>query len=279
MAVKVVGVIMSVLALCFSIPPTSLAEHAYEITVTIGDTTLNSPSPGTSIPIAGTYSHAATGGSITITNVGTGGATAHVELTAGMTDSVEDSIRLINARITATNSKVTNFPITFKRRMISGPDTQPPLYYKMYAKGLFQQASGSSIYLGWYGKNPLSSGFFFLDSKQYTPGLTSFTIAPAGKAWPTPPEMSGDRVPKVEFTVKLTSGTWLDFDATQATPRMIKLYSSGSPDQTDECAAGDTDCLQQEVPPMYLPFQYEASKVVGLRGKSCKKVRIRCPHE
>lgn len=278
MAVKVVGAIMSILALCFAIPSISLAEHGYEITVTIGDTTLNSSSPHTSVPIAGTYSHAATGGSITIANVGTGGATAKVELTAGMTDSVEDSIRLINAKITANNASVNNFPITFKRRMIQGPNTPPPVYYKMYGKGLFQQASGSSIYLGWFCKNPLSNGFFFLDSMQYTPGSISFTIAPAGKAWPTPPDMSGDRVPKVEFTVKLASGKWLDFDTTAAQPRMIKLYSSGAPDKTAACAAGDTDCVQQDEPTLYLPYQFEAAKC-GVNKKKCKLPgRVNNPH-
>jgi hypothetical protein len=276
MAVKVVGGIVSVLALCFAIPSLSLAEHDYEITVTIGDTTLNSSSPHTSVPIAGSYSHAATGGSITITNVGTGGATAKVELTAGMTDGVEDSIRLINARITANNTSVNNFPITFKRRMTSGPDTPPALYYKMYTKGLFQQALGSSIYLGWFGKNPLSNGFFFLDSKQYTPGATSFTIAPAGKAWPTPPEMIGDRVPKVEFTIKLANGKYLDFE-TVAQSRMIKIYSSPSADHNAECAGTDPDCIVQDEPTLYIPYQYAASEVVGVRGWWCRVFGIGCP--
>lgn len=270
MAVKVVVAIVSVLTLCFTIPAISLAEHGYEITVTIGDTTLNSSSPHTSVPIAGTYSHAATGGSITIANVGTGGATAQVERTAGMNDGTEDSIRLINAKITANNASVTNFPITFKRRMTEGPNTAPPLYYKMYVKGLFQQALGSSIYLGWFVKNPLSNGFLFLDSKQYTPGAISFIHAPAGKAWPTPPDMSGDRVLKMEFTVKLASGKWLDFENTTQ-GRMIKLYSAPSADDDvpAPCAEGDTDCPGQIDPSMYLPYQFEAEKCV-VNKKKCK---------
>jgi len=262
MAIKIVGAFISVLVLCFAIPSISLAEHDIEITVTIGDTSLNSVSPHSSVPIAGTYSHAATGGSITISNVGAGGATAKVELTAGMNDGIEDSIRLINARITANNASVTNFPITFKRKMAQGPNTPGPKYYKMLAKGLFQQAAGSSIYLGWFNKNPVSNGFFFLDSRQYTPGLTSFTINPAGKAWPTPPDLTNDRVPKVEFTVKLANGRWLDFDTTVAAQRMIKLYTSGAPDRT-LCSAGATGCIVQDVPGLYLPYQYEAANVIG----------------
>jgi hypothetical protein len=267
MVVKMARVLVFVLVMFLAIPHASFAEHAYEITVTIGDTTLNSSSPHTSVPIAGNYTHAATGGSITIANVGAGGATAKVELTAGTSDNTIDSIRLINARITATNSSVTNFPITFKRRMISGPDTPPVLYYKLSAKGLFQQASGSSIYLGWFGKNPVTNGFFFLNSTQYTPGSTSFNLTPAGKAWPTPPNMTGDRVPKVEFTVKLTNGKWLDFE-TVAQSRMIKLYSSPSPDQTPPCHAGETDCIRQSEPSMYLPYQFEAEKCVR-NGEMC----------
>jgi hypothetical protein len=267
MIVTVIGMIMSVLALCFAIPSASYAEHQYEVTVTIGDTTI----PGTSgqpTLIAGTYSHAATGGQITITNVGTGGAQAKVEVTNGTSDSSSDSIRLINARITANNASVTNFPITFKRRMIEGPNTPPSnLYYKMYAKGLFQQATGSSIYLGWFVKHPMTSGFLFLDSKSYTPGSTSFTISPAGKIWPTPPEMDDDRVLKVEFTVKLANGRWLDFDTTVAQPRMIKLYSSPSPDES-ACDLADLTCNEDENPSLYLPYQFEAEKCVA-HDKKC----------
>ncbi len=265
MAIKVVGAIISVLVMCLAIHPASYAEHDFEITVTIGDTTLTSSSPHTSVPIAGTYSHAATGGSITITSVG--GATAQVELTATPSDNTIDSIRLINAKIVANNASVTNFPITFKRRMISGPDTPPVLYYKLVAKGLFQQASGSSIYLGWFGKNPVTNGFFFLDSKQYTPGSTAFNITPAGKAWPTPPNMTGDRVPKVEFTVKLSNGKSLDFN-TAGFSRMIRLFSSPSPDQTPPCRADETDCTRQNEPSMYLPYQFEAEKCVR-NGEMC----------
>ena len=271
MVAKSVWVVVSFLVASLAIVSMSLAEHQYEITVTIGDTTLNSSDGATYIPIAGTYTHAATGGSITIANVGSGGATAQVAIS----DTAVDEIKLINAKITANNTYVTAFPITFKRRMTSGPDTAPPVYYKMYAKGLFQQAAGSSIYIGWFGKNPLSSGFFFLDSKQYTPGLTSFTIAPAGKSWPTPPDLTSDRVPKVEFTVKLTNATWLDFDSTQAQPRMIKLYTSGSPDQT-VCTAGDPDCIVQDDPTLYLPYQYEAREVVGRKAWWCRWFRIAC---
>lgn len=274
---KFIAAILAVFIVSFSMPYPSFAEHDYEITVTIGDTTLNSESPHMSVPIAGTYTHAQTGGSITISSVGTGGVTAQVEVTAGATDSVEDSLRLINARITANNASVTNFPITFKRRMISGPDTPPTLYYKMYGKGLFQQASGSSVNIGWFGKNPTSYGFFFLDSQQYTPGATSFTIAPAGKTWPTPPEMTGDRVPKVEFTIKLANGRWLDFDTTAAQPRMIKLYSAPNADVTPVCVGGDPSCIQQDEPSLFLPYQYAASEVVGVRRWWCRWFRFSCP--
>jgi hypothetical protein len=279
MAVKMVWTMVSVLAVCMAIPSPSFAEHDYEITVTIGDTTLNSVSPHTSVPIAGTYTHAATGGSITITNQG---GTAQVEIDSGNAsqDNTEDSIRLINARITANNAYVTNFPITFKRRMISGPDTPPAVYYKMYAKGAFSYALGSSINIGWYSKNPLSNGFFFLDSKQYTPGLLTFTLAPPGKVWPTPPDLTGDRVPKIEFTVKLGISRYLDFDSNLPAPndnRMIKLYTSASPDRTGVCAGGDADCVNQDVPSLYLPYQYQASEVVGLRKWWCRWFRLACP--
>lgn len=253
----------------------SYAEHGYEITVTIGDTTLTSSGPGhASVNIAGTYDHAATQGQITITNAG---GMARVELSDS--DGSEDSIRLLDANIKANNTKVTNFPITFKRRTISGPDTPPNVYYKMYAKGGFDLNSGGSINIGWYGKNPLSNGFFFLGSRSHTPGLPTFALTPQGTAWPIPPHLTGDRVPKIEFVLKLGQNKSLNFDSTLPPPndnRMIKLYTTGSPDRV-VCTEKNADCDVQDEISLYLPYQYEASQVVGVRKWWCRWLGFGCP--
>jgi len=264
MASKLPWAVASLMMISLAVASISLAEHEYEITATIGDTTLNSATGAASLPIAGTYTHAATGGQITISNVGSGGATAQI----AVSDTAVDEVKLINARITANNTSVTNFPITFKRRMTQGPNTPPPLYYKIYASGLFQQGLGSSINIGWFSKNPLSNGFLYLGSQPCTPpGIPTqynCVIAPAGSSWPTPPDMTADRVPKVEVALKLANGKWLDFDSTVAQPRQIRLYTSGSPDVTP-CPKKrrGRDCTDQPNPSLYLPYQLEAAKVIG----------------
>jgi hypothetical protein len=257
---------------CFTLPPIGYAEHGYEIVVTIGDTTLTSSSPHTSVNIPNqTYTHAASGGSITIAN---SNGTARVEQTPPIADSTNDALRMLNVRITANNSNVINFPITFKRRMIQNPNTPPALYYKTNANGTFQQATGSSILWGQYVKNPLGGGFLALGSKQYTPGIIlnfNQTIN-SNHQWPTPPthaDMSGDRVLKVEVTVKLANTKYLDL------ANGISMFSSLQPDPDPNCPPDNVDC--NEPPPLILPSTLEAAEVVGKRGWFCRVFSWGCP--
>lgn len=248
-----------------TLPPAGFAEHGDEITVTIGDATLTSSSPHTSINIPNqTYTHAASGGSITIAN---SGGTARVEQTPPIADGTNDALRIMNLRITANNSSVINFPITFKRRLTQLPNTAPALYYKTTAIGTFQQASGSSIMWGQYVKNPLTQGFLALGSRQFTPGaVLSFNqTINTNHQWPTPPthaNMAGDRVLKVEFTVKLANTKFLDL------PNGISMFSSLVPDPDPSCAAGDPDCA--DPPALFLPSALEAAEVVGKRSWWCR---------
>lgn len=195
----------------------------YEIIVTIGDTTLTSSSPHTSITIPNqTYTHAASGGSITIAN---SNGTARVEQTPPIADGVNDALRLISLKITANNASVNNFPITFMRQLTQGPIAPPNLWYITNGIGTFEQAVGSSILWKQFVKNPLTAGFTALGSEQYTPGLLNFNRKiTTGHKWLTPPNMAGDRVLRVEVTFNLASGKYLNL------PNGIKMYSSLQPD-------------------------------------------------
>jgi hypothetical protein len=257
------------LALAISFIGATLALADYTITVTIGDTTLTPVTNG-SVNIAGSYSHQATGGSITISD---SGGTAQVVFTP-VNDATEDGIRLINARITATNASVTNFPISFQGQMAEGPDTPTnTVYYKMKAVGVFQQATGSSFLIGDYLQNPLTEGFTFLQQVQYTPGNIAFTINPSGAPWPPygHVDLSGDRVLRVETAVKLANGKWLDFNTTN-NGRFIQMYNSSVPDQ----CGGDPDC-QTDVPSMYLPGLLKWSDCHGKKSWLCRWFGIWCP--
>lgn len=263
---------LSILGLAFlSLPPMGFAEHGSEIIVTIGDTTLTSLSPHTTRDIPNqTYTHAASGGSITINN---SNGTARVEQTPPIADNTNDALRIMSLRITANNASVTNFPITFKRRMTQGPVTPPALYYKTTAIGAFEQSGGSSILWGQYVKDPLTEGFLPLGSKQHTPGILSFnkTIT-TNHQWPTPPthaNMLGDRVLKVEFTFNLANGRYLDLS------NGIRMFSSLTPDPDPDCTAADPDC--QEPPPLILPSVLEAGETVGKRGWLCRWFNLWCP--
>ena len=196
----------------------------YEIIVSIGDTTLTSSSPHTSINIPNqTYTHAASGGSITIAN---SNGTARVEQTPPIADNTSDTLRLISLKITANNAYVINFPITFRRRMTQGPNTSSgiALWYKTTAVGTFQQAGGSSILWGQFVKNPLTEGFLALGSRQHTPGSLNFNLTiNTNHQWPTPPthaHMAGDREVKVEVTFNLANGKYLDLKSG------IKIFDS-----------------------------------------------------
>lgn len=219
----------------------------YEIIVTIGDTILTSSSPHTSINIQNqTYTHAASGGSITIAN---SNGTARVEQTPPIADNTNDALRLISLRITANNASVINFPITFLRQLKEGPNTPNALWYKTTATGTFQQASGSSILWGQFVKNPLAEGFLALGSKQHTPGSLSFSSTiNTNHQWPTPPthsNMSGDRVLKVEITFNLAYGKYLDLASG------IKIFSSLTPLITTGKG--------KKHPPLFLPTVLEAA--------------------
>lgn len=226
----------------------------YEIIVTIGDTTLTSSSSHTSINIPNqTYTHAASGGSITITN---SNGTARVEQTPPIADNTSDSLRLISLKITANNANVINFPITFQRQMTQGPNTSPgtALWYKTTAIGTFQQAGGSSILWGQFVKNPLTEGFLALGSKQHTPGSLSFnSTINTNHQWPTPPthaHMQGDRVVKAEITFNLANGKYLDLKSG------IKVFNSsvayGRPGKKDP---------PKRYQPLFLPTVLKQAKM------------------
>ena len=232
------------------VPGVGYAEHGIEIIVTIGDTTITSIAPHTSVNIPlQSYTHAATGGTITISASPTN-APARVQvanLAGAFNDATDDALYLLGARITATNT-VTNFPITFKRRYATGPTTPPIKYYKTNANGTFQQAVGSSILFGEYVKNPVSAGFTFLKSLQYTPNPPLNPLAfnkTISQGWPMPPNganhLTADRVLKVEVAINLTSQTYLDLG------NGIRMYSSLAP----ACRPGEEECPPP--PPMWLP--------------------------
>ena len=245
------------------------------ITVSIGDTTLTPVTNGPVTIPQGTYTHAATGGSITIAN---SGGTAQVEFPSFKNDGTEDSIRLVNARITANNTSVNNFPISFQGQMESPPDTPPTIYYKMKAVGWFQQASGSSILVGMYLNNPTTEGFIFLNQQQYTPGATTFTINPPGTAWPPAghSDEAGTRILRVDTAIKLANTRFLDFNTTN-NGRAIEMYSSGSPDKGKYCDPADKGCDEQDVPGLYLPSLLKWNDGMGKSNWFCRTFGIFCP--
>jgi hypothetical protein len=269
MHLKITSGLSLVVVLIFA--PLSLALADYTITVTIGNTTLPAVTNGP-VNIAGIYTHAATGGQITIAD---SGGTAQVLLPNAGQDNVLDSIKLVNARITANNPNVTNFPLSFQAQMTSGPDTPVnTVYYKINAVGVFQVALGSSFLIGDYLQNPLTEGYTFLQQQQFTPGNVAFNIAPPGASWPPPghADLSGNRVLRVETAIKLANGRWLDFNTGANPSRFILMYSSPSPDQCD----GAPDC-QADVPSMYLPGLLKWSECHGKKGWFCRVFRIGCP--
>lgn len=259
-------------ALTLAVASAALAD--YTITVTIGDTTLppvtNGPVP---IP-AGIYTHAATGGSVTIIN---SGGTAQVEFPSFKSDGAEDSIKLVNTRITANNASVNNFPISFQGQMQPNPTTPPTKYYKMKAVGYFQLASGSSILVGMYMKNPTSEGFTFLNQQQHTPGANPFTINPPGTGWPPSGHsaLAGTRIIRVDTAIKLAINKWLDFNTT-TNGRAIEMYSSGTPDKGTSCEPSDPTCQEEEVPGLYLSSLLEWNDGFGRQNWFCRAIGLFC---
>jgi hypothetical protein len=243
------------------VPGVGYAEHDYEIIVTIGDTTITSISPHTSVNIPlQSYTHAATGGTITISASPTN-APARVKvgnLVGEFNDTNDDVLYLLGARITANNTSVTNFPITFMRRYAEGPNTSPIKYYKTNANGTFQQALGSSILFGEYVKNPVSAGFTFLKSLQYTPNPPTYPLTfnkTISQGWPMPPtganHLTGNRVLKVEVVLNLANQRYLDLG------NGIRMYSSLAP----ACRPNEEECPPP--PPMWLPHHLEAARDAG----------------
>jgi hypothetical protein len=223
-----------------------------QITVTIGDTTITSSSPHTSVNIP-LQSYTYGGQSITISNSATN-SPARVQVSSDFNDPNNDTFQLLGVRITATGT-VTNFPIKFQRQFAQGPNTPPDKYYKTNANGTFQQASGNSILFGEYAKNPLAAGFTFLKSLQYTPSPPTYPLAfnkTISQAWPTPSkgganDLTGDRITKVEVSLNLSG--YLDLG------NGIKMYSSLLPD----CDPNE----ESECPPppaMYLPSDIRPDK-------------------
>jgi hypothetical protein len=237
--------------------PCVLAD--YTIIVTIGDTTLtqtNNP-----VNIAGTYSHAATGGQITITDISSS-KLAQVLLPNAAQDNVVDSIKLVNAKITANNASVTNFPLSFQAQMTEGPRTPDSMvFYKILVLGLWQTATGSSFLIGDYVKNPLTEDFTFLQAAPYTPGNLLMQIPPSGIAWPPPShaELTGDRILRVETAIKLANGKWLNFDTGANPSRFIMMYNDSSPDQCPPGGkAGSKNCKRDAS--LYLPCAMKKSE-------------------
>ena len=221
-----VVVALSIFGLAYiTLPSTSFADDAFEIIVTIGDTTLTAASPATSLIIPNqVYTHAGSGGSITIAN---SGGIARVEQTPPVADGINDALRIMSLRITANNSSVNNFPITFRRRMTQGPNTSGQrVWYKTTAIGTFQQGGGNSILWGQFVKNPLPGvAFRALGARQHTPGPLNFNATiNANHEWTTPPNLALDRVLKVEFTFNLANGSFLDL------ANGIRMFSSLIPD-------------------------------------------------
>ena len=259
-------------ALTLAVASAALAD--YTITVTIGDTTLPAVTNGPVTIPAGTYTHAATGGSVTIANAG---GTAQVEFPSFKSDGAEDSIKLVNTRVTANNVSVNNFPIRFQGQMQPNPTTPPVKYYKMKAVGYFQQTAGSSILVGMYMKNPTSEGFTFLNQQQHTPGANPFTINPPGTGWPPSghSELSGTRIIRVDTAIKLANTKWLDFN-TATNGRAIEMYSSGTPDKGKSCDPSDTTCQEEEVPGLYLSSLLEWNDGFGRQNWFCRAIGLFC---
>jgi len=230
----------------------------YTITVTIGDTTL-SPVTNGPVNIAGTYTHAATGGQITIAN---SGGTAQVLLPNAAQDNLLDSIKLVYAKITANNVSVTNFPLSFQAQMVEKPNTpESTVFYKLAVLGLFQTATGSSFLIGDYLKNPLTEDFTFLQAVQYTPGNILMSLNPAGSPWPPPShvDLSGDRLLRVETAIRLANGKWLDFNTGANPSRFILMYNDSSPDQCPPGSKpGSKKCKKDQS--MYLPCAMKRSE-------------------
>lgn len=272
MAVQFVCRLAVTTALTLAVASAALAD--YTITVKIGDTTLQAVTNGPVIIPVGTYSHAATGGSVSIANTG---GTAQVEFPSFKSDGAEDSIKLVNARITATSGTVNNFPISFQSDMQPNPVTQPTIYYKMKAVGLFQQATGSSILVGMYLKNPTSEGFTFLNQQQYTPGAITFTIFPPGTGWPPAghSQLSGTRTLRIDIALKLALNKYVDFNTTNSS-RAIEMYSSGVPDKGKTCDLADTTCQEDDVPGLYLPSLLEWNDDLGRQNWFCRSIGLFC---
>jgi hypothetical protein len=263
-------------ALTLAVASAALAE--YTITVTIGDTTLPSVTNGPVIIPPGIYTHAATAGSVTIA-ASSAGTTPQVEFSSIKNDANEDSIKLVNTRITANNGSVNNFPISFQGQMVPNPTTPPTIYYKMKAVGLFQQGTGSSILVGMYMKNPTSEGFTFLNQQQYTsayPGAVTFTISPPGTGWPPSGHsaLDGTRIIRVDTAIKLLLNKYLEFDLARG--RAIEMYSSGTPDKGKSCDLSDTTCQEDEVPPLYLPSLLEWNDGLGRQNWFCRSIGLFC---
>lgn len=252
----------------------SLAHADYTITVTIGDTPLPAVTNGPVTIPAGTYTHAATGGSVTIAN---SGGTAQVEFPSSKSDGSDDTLKLVNTKITASNAFVNNFPIVFQGQMEPNPTTPPVIYYKMKAVGFFQQAAGSSILVGMYLKNPTSEGFTFLNQQQHTPGALSFTINPPGTGWPPSGhvDLGGTRILRVDTAIKLANNKFLDFN-TSANSRSIEMYSSGVPDKGKFCDPGDQDCQEENVPGLYLPSLLQWNDGQGRQNWFCRTFGVFC---
>lgn len=258
----------------FTLAIASTAHADYTITVSIGDTTLPSVTNGPVVIPPGNYTHAATGGSVTIAN---SGGTAQVEFPSFKDDSAADSIKLVNTRITAANASVNNFPIVFQGQMEPNPNTPPTIYYKMKAVGLFQQAAGSSILVGIYLKNPTSEGFTFLNQQQHTPGALAFTINPPGTGWPPSGhvDLGGTRILRVDTAIKLAYGKYLDFN-TSGNTRFIEMYSSGTPDKGKFCDPADSPCQEEDVPGLYLPSLLQWNDGHGRQNWFCRAFGFFC---
>ncbi|NOS82221.1 MAG: hypothetical protein HOP32_11640 [Nitrospira sp.] len=262
--------VMTALTLAFA----SAALADYTITVTIGDTTLPPVTNGPVIIPAGTYLHAATNGSVTIA-ASSAGATPQVEFPSLKSDGVEDSIKLVNTRITA-NTSVNNFPISFQGQMMPNPITPPTKYYKLKMAGVFQQGTGSSILVGMYMKNPTSEGFTFLQQQQHTPGAIAFSYSPPGTGWPPSGHsaLGGTRIIRVDTAIKLANGKYLDFNTTNG--RFIEMYSSGTPDKGTSCDPSDTTCQEEDVPGLYLSSLLEWNDGLGRQNWFCRVTGLFC---
>lgn len=237
-----------------------------QITVTIGDTTIPSNSPHTSVNIPlGDYSYGSQ--IITVSNSATN-SPARVRVSTDFDDPNNDTFQLLGIKITARGS-VSNFPITFSRTFAQGPNTPSNKYYKTNANGTFQQAASSSVLFGEYVKNPLTAGFTFLKSLQYTPNPPTYPLAfnkTISQPWPTPGmggsnDLAGDRILRVEVSINLADQKYLDLG------NGIKMYSSlqpdCNPDQESECPPPPAMFLSSDIRP-------EKACTPDKPGGSCK---------